>query len=695
MYIYSIKKKILSNYNSATTRLLFFAILTAVVYRYDHRIAMLIATCTILISFKLKNAILLITIYIISNIFLVNLYVVVDKSEYYKDKVLLRTIKSNIIVDKKIADNFTQGDLIYANLKLIKKSENYYRKQFRLPADYKQIKLPIISNIIKFRSDKLNDLYYLSGGKLTLPQALIFGDKSYISDDVRDKYIITGLAHLLAISGMHIGIIVTIVVTLLIFLPFKLRLIPLAIILIFMIPIAGFSITVLRASLFTIFFIVTYLFDYATNSKKFLLILASLFIIFSPNTIKDISFLLSFAAVFGILYLLNNDRYKEDDKNDASKNTDNTNSNITHDRDSESSDSNIGDSCNSNKNNNDDRNAGDSRNNYENNNDDHKTGENRNNYENNNNDHKTGENRNNNNSYKNQNSERNRSSNAQNNYGIKNYFTTMIMVGVAATILTTPISLYYFGTTNFASIISTVIMLPFIYIQIILGILTVIAPTLFIDALVFVEHISLIVLDTIYNLTYITFTLKNIPLPALIVTMLFAVIALTSRYKYIAVFALLIFFYPAQKKPVYIFPDFIGSTKGFVAFNDNRSEIYFSGSVSQFKYTLLPILAQYGVKKFDYGMIRVFSSTNEYIKIENEGTDFKNICLNNFDNNTCEINYITKSNTININNINNDTQYIIYRNKFKADNILESSQKGIITISHDGKIEVNNDKDID
>ncbi len=667
MYIYSIKKKILSNYNSATTRLLFFAILTAVVYRYDHRIAMLIATCTILISFKLKNAILLITIYIISNIFLVNLYVVVDKSEYYKDKVLLRTIKSNIIVDKKIADNFTQGDLIYANLKLIKKSENYYRKQFRLPADYKQIKLPIISNIIKFRSDKLNDLYYLSGGKLTLPQALIFGDKSYISDDVKDKYIITGLAHLLAISGMHIGIIVTIVVTLLIFLPFKLRLIPLAIILIFMIPIAGFSITVLRASLFTIFFIVTYLFDYATNSKKFLLILASLFIIFSPNTIKDISFLLSFAAVFGILYLLNNDRYKEDNKNDASKNTDNMNSNTTHDRNSESSDSS------------DDSNIGDSRNNYENNNDDRKTGENRND----------------NNSYRNQNSERNRSSNAQNNYGIKNYFTTMIMVGVAATILTTPISLYYFGTTNFASIISTVIMLPFIYIQIILGILTVIAPTLFIDALVFVEHISLIVLDTIYNLTYITFTLKNIPLPALIVTMLFAVIALTSRYKYIAVFALLIFFYPAQKKPAYIFPDFIGSTKGFVAFNDNRSEIYFSGSVSQFKYTLLPILAQYGVKKFDYGMIRVFSSTNEYIKIENEGTDFKNICLNNFDNNTCEINYITKSNTININNINNDTQYIIYRNKFKADNILESSQKGIITISHDGKIEVNNDKDID
>ena len=672
MYIYSIKKKILSNFNSPTTRLLFLAIITAIVYRYDPIIAMVIAICTILISFKLKNSILLITIYIITNIFLVNLYIVVDKSEYYKDKVILRTIKSNIIVDKHIADNFTQGDLIYADLKLIKKSENYYRKQFKLPQNYKQIKLPIISNIIKFRSDKLNDLYYLSGGKLTLPQALIFGDKSYINDDVRDKYIITGLAHLLAISGMHIGIIVTIVVTLLIFLPFKLRLIPLAIILILMIPIAGFSITVLRASLFTIFFIVTYLFDYTTNSKKFILILASLFIIFSPNTITDISFLLSFAAVFGILYLLNNDRYKESANNDTNKNSnkniDDENNNINHNE-------------SSNKNHDEDNHSDNKVDkNSKNSSDD--------NIHSNKNSNKNVHRKNNNENY-------DSNKNTQNNYGIKSYFTTMIMVGVAATILTTPISLYYFGTTNFASIISTVIMLPFIYIQIILGILTVISPYLFIDALVFVEKISLIVLDTIYNLTYFTFTLKNIPLPALIVTILFAVITLTTRYKYLALFALLIFFYPAQNKPAYIFPDFIGSTKGFISFNDDRNEIYFSGSVSQFKYTLLPILAQYGVKKFDYGMIRVFSSTNEYIKIKDEGKDFKNICLNNFDDKNCKLNYITKSNTININNINKATQYIIYRNKFKAENILEISNKGIISISHDGEIVINQDENID
>ncbi len=608
MYIYSIKKKILSNY-SATTRLLFLSILTAIVYRFDPRIAILIALCTILISFKLKNASILIIIYIISNIFLIDLYIVVEKSEYYKDKVLLRTIKSNIIVDKNIADNFTQGDLIYADLNLIKKSENYYRKQFSLPNDYKQIQLPIISNIIKFRSDKLNDLYYLSGGKLTLPQALIFGDKSYINDSVRDKYIITGLAHLLAISGMHIGIIVTIVVTLLIFLPFKLRLIPLAIILILMIPIAGFSVTVLRASLFTIFFIITYILDYKTDSKKFLLILASLFIIFSPNTLTDISFLLSFAAVFGILYLLNNDRDKTDN-NDQKNNINNKNINSNN-------------------------------------------------------------------------------HNERDNYSVKSYFKTLFMVGVAATILTTPISLYYFGTTNFASIISTVIMLPFIYLQIILGILTIIIPSLFIDALIFVEKISLFVLDIIYNLSFFTFTLKSIPLPALIITMLFAIVSLTSRYKYLAVFALLIFFYPAEKKPAYVFPDFIGSTKGFISFNDNKTEIYYSGSASQFRYKLLPILAQYGVKEFDYGLIRVFSSSNEYIKTNNIGTDFESICLNKFDNKSCKLNYITKSNTIDINNNNLDTQYIIYRNKFKSDNIFESNDKGIITITQDKKIKFN------
>jgi len=572
--------------NTATNRFFILAICSAIVYDYQPIISIIIAIIAILLSFRFKVALLLIILYFVAELILSSLYIVIDKVELYNSDIRLRTPTINIIVDKETAANISIGTIIYDKLILDEKSKNYYRKQYFISDNFTKFKVPIISSIINYRYNKSEDLFYISGGKITLAQALILGDKRFIPPDIRDKYIITGLAHLLAISGMHVGIIVTITLLLLSFLPIKLRFMPTIIMLLFMMVFAGFSITVIRSVLFVIFFMIAYIFDYIVDSKRFIIFLASIFIIFSPNTITDISFLLSFSATFGIIYLLDNK-------------------------------------------------------------------------------------------------------------GKISFVPSLFMVGIAATILTSPLSLYFFNTTNHLSIISTIIMLPIIYLEIILSIITLIATDITLPALVAVEAFSIYILDKIYSLTFFAFTLKSIPLEIFLLAMIFAIIMLLTKYKYLAVLSLLIIFYPAESKHNYIFPKFYGSTKGFISFHDNRSEIFFSGSVSQFKYILLPIIAKYGETEFDYGRIRIFSGNNLYLKIKNEGIDFQTLSLNNTNNknnNSYNIFYYTRSNTINSKNhiADNNSLYIIYKNKFQAENILPIAELGGINITN-RTITYNND----
>jgi ComEC/Rec2-related protein len=154
--------------------------------------------------------------------------------------------------------------------------------------------------------------YILYVNKRTLPyphnefaSALLTGDRSHLPGYMTDAFRKSGTMHILAVSGLHIGYLV-------IFVFFILRLFRLnrvviyallgAFVLFFMIFV-GERPSVQRAATMTLCGIFCYLFD---RDKQYMNILALAFFLLwllNPLSIENPGFLLSFCAVFGILFL--------------------------------------------------------------------------------------------------------------------------------------------------------------------------------------------------------------------------------------------------------------------------------------------------------------------------------------------------------------------------------------------------------
>ncbi|MGE4268332.1 MAG: ComEC/Rec2 family competence protein [Deferribacterales bacterium] len=189
----------------------------------------------------------------------------------------------------------------YAFLKDGRFSAGYYISE-RID---RKTSVPFIKSIL-LKREKLSDgLYYSTGGKLVLTQALTLGDRRYIPQAMNDLFLVTGLGHLLSVSGMHVAVLAGMLFFLFSFLPSKLRLIPMMLSMLLLMPLTGFTVTVCRAALFGFFVMGAKLLDYRTDTGKLLLFAAGMFILLTPSLLGDISFILSFSAVLGLVYLPN------------------------------------------------------------------------------------------------------------------------------------------------------------------------------------------------------------------------------------------------------------------------------------------------------------------------------------------------------------------------------------------------------
>jgi competence protein ComEC len=53
---------------------------------------------------------------------------------------------------------------------------------------------------------------HLKGTELGIAQALILGDKSMLDNEIRSAFSATGAMHILAVSGLHIGLILQLLI---------------------------------------------------------------------------------------------------------------------------------------------------------------------------------------------------------------------------------------------------------------------------------------------------------------------------------------------------------------------------------------------------------------------------------------------------------------------------------------------------
>lgn len=540
-------------------------IFAAFIYPYYPLAFIAAASIALFITIKTPLNLLFITMFLIIHISYNSFFIVVDVVEYEKiNSVQFGSGKIYLDKSYKVA----QGDLLFGKFIVDKeKSKPFFKPVYKNISKISIIQVPVITDILKFRKNISDYIFFSSGGKISVAQALILGDKTYISDDLKDAYTISGLFHLLSMSGSHVAIVTAIFLTTLLFLPVKIRFIFASFGALFLILLGGFNVTVIRASIFASIIMMAYVFDIKVNSKKFILFVAGIFLLISPLSVQDISFLMSFGAVFGIIYMM------------------------------------------------------------------------------------------------------------QAGFGI---IKTSLLTGVAATLITAPLALYVFGTTNHLSILSTMIISPVIYLHILFSIFALIAPDLASAPLLIIETISNNMVCFLAKVTYFAFIFKTIPLWLLILTVIFVIITLLipNKLKFLSALSLLIIFYPAKIPHEYNFLYLTPRDKGFIIYKNGSREIFYQGSKASFRYRFMPLVAEYGYKTFHKGEIRVFGGKNNFIKIKNITRDnYTNLCINK-KNKECAYFYHTRSNSIKEKDIDNATTHIIWKNKVKDKSIIELESYG-------------------
>jgi competence protein ComEC len=495
---------------------------------------------------------------------------ILNKSTHYGNKISYKTTKGIY----KSNEQFDMGDILIGNFKI--QNKKYYKL---ITTDSKpfSLKLPFISSILKLRKEIGEKFYYLSGGKLAFPQALLLGDKTYLSNDTKDIFTVLGLNHLLAVSGMHVGILLTIIYFLTYKIPFKIRYLFMIFFLFLFVFLAGLKIPVLRSAVFASIILSALFFDTKTNIKKLLLFVASIFILISPSTIKDISFILSFSAVFGIIYILEQK---------------------------------------------------------------------------------------------------------------KNIIYSIFLTGIVATAFTLPAVLYFFGIFNVLSIFNTIVVLPLCYLILLTSLFGLFFTKLSIAPLILSEKILGFISDTLYIFSKKTLILNKIDIYTLLIIIF--ILFLSVYYKKI-IFVLLVLAIPflnISKENALYLPAFKRS-KAIIQ-TGNQSSIFFIGNHSDFRYKLLPYLAKLKIKNFEYGKIKIFGGENYFIKIKKNGLNFDKLCINIKEKN-CDFIYKTKSNSLSYSDIDYNKKYIVYKNKFKSENIFELKYTGDLIIKN-GKLYASKNK---
>lgn len=151
--------------------------------------------------------------------------------------------------------------------------------------------------------------YLVKPENLAIAKAMILGNKENMTQDLSDRFAATGSMHILAVSGMHVGIVSMMILGFLnLFRTRKSQLkilkgiISIALIWLYAL-LTGAGPAVVRASMmFSFFFIAKFLLKREVSIYNILCASAFIMLLFNPNQLFQLGFQLSFLAVISIVY---------------------------------------------------------------------------------------------------------------------------------------------------------------------------------------------------------------------------------------------------------------------------------------------------------------------------------------------------------------------------------------------------------
>ena len=234
-----------------------------------------------------------------------------------KEKVLFTYILKDEKEKTFFKEHFQGGMLkVNADIEDIGEKKNFYSFDYKKYNEnkgiFKNVKVNdiknfeenkgIISKIKIWRISLGNKIHKeISFDKSGYIEALIFGDKAYLEKDEIINYKNLGTSHLLAISGLHLGVLISLIYFILLRLRFSVEIIEKIVFLVipFYMLISGFSPSVLRAGGMIMLYIIFRKKDITKLEALLTTFILMLFI--NPLLIFDIGFELSFLITFCLL----------------------------------------------------------------------------------------------------------------------------------------------------------------------------------------------------------------------------------------------------------------------------------------------------------------------------------------------------------------------------------------------------------
>ena len=265
---------------------------------------------------------------IILSIFVILKVYIIKYKSVYQDKLYTLTGKVSkvILSEKKVSfvlkdkeniqmfyyDDFdlNEGDNVTVNVLLSTPSNNTIPNTFnyqRYLYNNGIYKVGTVNKIevIKKNNNILNNLKSSLSKKVSFNPYLklfILGDKKGI-DESYNYYKDIGVAHLLAISGMHVGVFVSIMRKILFFLSKKSQNKFISIVLLFYAFITGFTASILRVVVFFIINSINKDYDFKLSRMKVFLLSLYFLILINPFFITNVGFLYSFACFFTMIII--------------------------------------------------------------------------------------------------------------------------------------------------------------------------------------------------------------------------------------------------------------------------------------------------------------------------------------------------------------------------------------------------------
>lgn len=152
---------------------------------------------------------------------------------------------------------------------------------------------------VKAVQDRIDRLF--SANTAPIVKALITGDKSHIPYETKYKYSVAGTAHLLAVSGLHIGIIAAAIFFLLGYINNRLiKFILFTVLLTAFVMLSGIQPSAVRAAVMSILFMLLWVLDRKANFLNIIGAAGLFFIAIQPAAIYSAAFQMSFLAITGI-----------------------------------------------------------------------------------------------------------------------------------------------------------------------------------------------------------------------------------------------------------------------------------------------------------------------------------------------------------------------------------------------------------